>query len=170
MKANSYQLAKFGRATSHPASGGPHLQLVRLARSRSAAPWPLSHLTDPIEMKRAMSSKKLWLTPVCYTSRRSMTEKNSDPTAQGHPVAASIGLHKKSAITKPLSVNGSGVVNPAECEMTQNPQIAPVQITLYPRAPQHNVPHLPSASSSATCVVRGRMIANAASRFQISQT
>jgi hypothetical protein len=37
-------------------------------------------------------------------SRKSMSEKDSNPTLQCHPGAAPAGLHKKSTITKPFNL------------------------------------------------------------------
>jgi hypothetical protein len=63
-----------------------------------------------------------------------MSEKNSDPTFQAHVVAASVGPDKKSAITQPLNLSGSGALNAAECNIIQRTQIALMQIPLHPGA------------------------------------
>jgi hypothetical protein len=69
--------------------------------------------------------------------RKSVSEKSSDPTLQGHPTAAPIGgLHQKSAFAQPFNRTGMGARSPAECDITQNSQIAHVEITLHPATRQ----------------------------------
>jgi hypothetical protein len=71
-------------------------------------------------------------------SRRSIAEKNSQPTFQGHPAAMGSlgGFHQKSAFTQPFNLIETGSSNPAECNIVQNSQIAHVQIPLEPRSLQ----------------------------------
>ena len=65
-------------------------------------------------------------------SRNSRSEKNSDPTLQSHPTEGPVaGLHEKSSFVQPFDWIGRG--SAAECDVTQNSQIAPLQITLHPR-------------------------------------
>jgi len=65
-----------------------------------------------------------------------MSEKDSDPTIQGYPPAPSRGLRQKSAFAQPINYSGRGTVIPEECKITQNSQIAHVQIPLHPGARQ----------------------------------
>jgi hypothetical protein len=66
-----------------------------------------------------------------------MSEKDSDPTLQGHPAAKPTGgLHQKSALAQPFNRTEMGADSPAECDITQNSQIAHVQIPLHPGARQ----------------------------------
>jgi hypothetical protein len=67
-------------------------------------------------------------------SRNSVSAKDSEPTLQGHPRTASFGLRKKFALTQPVNHNGRRAAIPEECKISQNCEIAPMQITLYPRA------------------------------------
>jgi hypothetical protein len=72
-------------------------------------------------------------------SRKSVSEKGSDPILQGHPTAKPIsGLHQKSALAQPVNRIGRGAGSPAECDITQNSQIAHVEIhappTMWPKA------------------------------------
>jgi hypothetical protein len=62
------------------------------------------------------------------------SEKDSDPTLQGHPRAPSLGLCQKSAFAQPINYRGRGTAIPEECEILQKTQIAPLQIALHPRA------------------------------------
>ena len=63
-------------------------------------------------------------------SRNSVSAKDSDPTLQGHPWAASRGLRQKSAFAQPINYSGRRVVIPEECKITQNSQIAHVEMKL----------------------------------------
>jgi hypothetical protein len=67
------------------------------------------------------------------SSRDTVSAKNSKPTLQGHPRAASSGFRQKSAFAQPINYNGRRVVIPEERKITQNSQITDVQITLHPR-------------------------------------
>ena len=68
-------------------------------------------------------------------SRRSISETDSDPTLQGHPAAGPPGgPHQKSALAQPLNRTEREADSRAECDITQNSQIAHVEITLHPGA------------------------------------
>jgi hypothetical protein len=63
-----------------------------------------------------------------------MSEKDSDPTLQGHPGAPSHSFRQKSAFAQPSNNSGRGAAIPEECKISQNSQIAPLQIALNPGA------------------------------------
>jgi hypothetical protein len=63
-----------------------------------------------------------------------MSEKDSDPTLQGHSAGPPGGLDQKSAFAQPINRTERGASNPAECDITQSSQIAHVQIPLDPGA------------------------------------
>jgi hypothetical protein len=65
-------------------------------------------------------------------SRRSISEKDSDPTRQGHTARPPGGLHQKSTLAQPHSLIKRGAGNPAECDIAQTSQIALAQIPLHP--------------------------------------
>jgi hypothetical protein len=57
-----------------------------------------------------------------------MSEKDSDPTLQGHPTAPSRGLRQKFAFAQPTNYNRRRITIPEECEISQKTQVAPLQI------------------------------------------
>jgi len=61
-------------------------------------------------------------------------EQDSDPTFQGQVRLSSVGLRQKPALAQPVNNNGRRMVILEECKMTQLSQIAPMKITLQPRA------------------------------------
>jgi len=64
-----------------------------------------------------------------------MSDRDSDPTLQGHPAAwPTGGLHWKSAFARLFNLTETGAGSPAECDITLNLQIAHVQIPLHPGA------------------------------------
>jgi hypothetical protein len=67
-------------------------------------------------------------------THKSTSEKDSDPTLQGHAGAHAGGLRQKSAFAQPINDNGRGVAIPKECEIPQKTQIARLQIALQPGA------------------------------------
>jgi len=70
----------------------------------------------------------------CGPSRKGTSQKDGDPTLQGHPAAPSLGRRQKSAFAQPVNYSGRGTAIPEECEIPQKTQVAPLQITLYPGA------------------------------------
>src|SRR5262249_52974497 len=65
--------------------------------------------------------------PPLFRPRKSISEKDSDPTLQGHPAARRTGgLHEKSAFAQPFNLIEPGADSPAECDITQTSQIANV--------------------------------------------
>jgi hypothetical protein len=64
--------------------------------------------------------------------RKSAPKKDSDPTLRGHPRAPSPGLREKSAFPQPINYNGRRVAISEESKITQDSQIAPLQIALHP--------------------------------------
>jgi hypothetical protein len=57
-----------------------------------------------------------------------MSEKDSDPTLQGHPAAPSRGLRQKFAFAQPINYSRRRMAIPEECEISQKTQVAPFQI------------------------------------------
>src|SRR5215510_5520410 len=63
--------------------------------------------------------------PPLFRPRKSISEKDSDPTLQGHPAAwRTGGLHEKSAFAQPFNLIETGADSPAECDITQTSQMA----------------------------------------------
>ena len=73
--------------------------------------------------------------PPLFRARNIMSDRDSDPTLQGHPAAwPTGGLHWKSAFARLFNLTETGAGSPAECDITLNLQIAHVQIPLHPGA------------------------------------
>jgi len=70
---------------------------------------------------------------VSLPSRNRLSEKDSGPTLQGHAGAPSFGRRQKSALAQAIDYKGRWAIVP-ECKITQNSQIAHMQITLHPGA------------------------------------
>src|SRR5262249_51117974 len=65
------------------------------------------------------------LRAAAFRPRKSISEKDSDPTLQGHPAAwRTGGLHEKSAFAQPFNLIETGADSPAECDITQTSQMA----------------------------------------------
>jgi hypothetical protein len=66
-------------------------------------------------------------------SRNRLSEKDSDPTLQGHAGAPSFGPREKSALAQATDYKGRWTIT-LERKINQNSQIAHMQITLQPGA------------------------------------
>jgi uncharacterized protein YwlG (UPF0340 family) len=75
-------------------------------------------------------------------ARRSISEKDSDPTHQSHPASRPGGRRQKSTFAQPLNLIEIGAVKaPAGCDIAQSSQIAHAQISLQPGIHHGRVPH-----------------------------
>ena len=67
-------------------------------------------------------------------SSKSFSEKDSGPTLQRHPAAATVGDRHKSTIAQSINYSGRRTAIAKEREISKTTQIARLQLVFYPRA------------------------------------